>query len=252
MHCGAKRAARGLKSSVPMPVLRPVLVVPVLAGVIVAVVAVLLGNWQLRRAEEKRAIGARIAAFADAPAVDVASARGSTPPEWSYVRLRGHWHPAGVMYHDNRVHQHRPGYHVLMPLELADGSAVLVNRGWIAAGLDRTALPVVATPEGTVEIVGRVTVPESRPFSLDDRPRDGARWQWVDPAAYAEWSGMPVAGWVVQQTSEAADALVRDWRGPDLGEDTHRGYAVQWYSLAALAAALTGFHLFRSVRRHVA
>lgn len=231
---------------------RLIRVVPVIAGVVVAVLAVQLGNWQLRRADEKRAIGERIARHVDAPARDLGSARDPAPPEWSSVRLRGQWLADSAMYHDNRVHQRRPGYHLLMSLQLADGSAVLVNRGWIAAGMDRAVLPEVSTPTGPVELVGRVIVPEEDAFSLGDSPRDGARWQVVDPAAYGEWSGVEVPCWIVQQTSAAADALVREWHTPDLGEDTHRGYAVQWYSLAALAAALTGFYVFRSFRKHAA
>lgn len=231
---------------------RFVRIVPVLSGVLVAVVAVQLGNWQLRRADEKREIGERISRFADAPARPVDSAATESPPEFSSVRLQGQWLAEAVMYYDNRVHERRPGYHVLMPLRLSDGSSVLVNRGWVAAAADRSVLPSVVTPEGPVEVVGRVTVPEVDPFSLGDSPRDGPRWQFVDPAAYREWAGIDVPGWVVQQTSAAPDALVRVWSPPDLGEDTHRGYAVQWYSLAALAAALTGFHLFRSFRKHAA
>jgi surfeit locus 1 family protein len=226
--------------------------VPLLAGVLVAAIAVQLGNWQLRRAEEKREIGARIAQFSHAEAADLPSADTSVPPEWSRVALQGEWLPEAVMYHDNRVHERRPGYHVLMPLRLADGSSVLINRGWAAAGWDRAVLPEVLTPAGPVRIEGRVVVPEKNPFSLGDSPRDGARWQFVDPAAYAQWSGVKVATWVLQQSSAADDGLLREWPAPALGEDTHRGYALQWYSLAALAAALTGFYVLRSFRKHAA
>ena len=226
--------------------------VPLLAGVVVAVIAVQLGNWQLRRADEKRDIGARIARFSELPAERLLSVTQAPPHEWSRVALVGEWVGEAVMYHDNRVYERRPGYHVLMPLRLQDGSAVLVNRGWVAAGLDRTKLPELRTPAGNVEVAGRVVVPEHEPFSLGDSPRDGARWQLVDPAAYQQWSGLPVAPWVVQQTSDAGDGLIRDWPAPALGEDTHRGYAFQWYSLAALSIALTGFYVFRSFRKHAA
>ncbi|HWR87335.1 MAG TPA: hypothetical protein VN277_02820, partial [Acidiferrobacterales bacterium] len=46
---------------------------------------------------------------------------------------------------------------------------------------------------------------------------------------------------LVQQTSVADDALVREWERPDLGIDKHRGYALQWYALAALTAVLLAF-----------
>lgn len=226
--------------------------VPLIAGVVVAVVAMQLGNWQLGRAAQKRETAARISQFSQSQAESMSSARDAAPPEWSRVRLSGEWLVEAVMYHDNRVHERQPGYHVLMPLRLPDGSAVLINRGWVASGLDRTVLPAVVTPSGNIELTGRVIVPEHEPFSLGSDPRDGARWQFVDPAAYGEWSGVPVAAWVVQQTSASDDGLVRDWPAPALGEDTHRGYALQWFSLAALALALTGYYIFRSFRKHAA
>ena len=224
--------------------------VPVVAGVIVAVIAIQLGNWQLRRASEKHEISLRIAQFAGSPAERLASAHAPAPAEWSRVSVQGEWLEAAVMLHDNRVHERRPGYHVLMPLRLADGSAVLVNRGWVAAGLDRSEIPAVRTSTGVVEVSGRVMVPEHDPFSLGDSPRDGVRWQYIDPTAYAEWSGVSVPAWVIQQTSPEEDGLLREWPAPALGEDTHKGYALQWFSLAALAAALTGVYVFRSIRKH--
>lgn len=227
--------------------------VPLLAGVVVAIVAVQLGNWQLRRADEKREIGVRIEQHANAGPQMLASAvRGVQPPEWSRVVVRGHWLPEAAMYVDNRVLDRRPGYHVLMPLELADGSVVLINRGWAAAGPDRSVLPEVDTPSDKVEVAGRVVVPERDPFSLADQARDGQRWQFIDLEAYRAWSGVSPGDWVLQQNSEADDGLERRWADPDLGEDTHRGYALQWYSLAALAAALTGYYVFRSFRKNAA
>lgn len=225
--------------------------VPLIAGIVVAVIAVQLGNWQLRRADEKREIGASIAQFERGVPVAVSDA-GEMPPAWSRVSLCGEWIPDRTLYHDNRVHERQPGYHVLMPLRLDSGAVVLVNRGWIAAGPDRAVLPQVLIAAGPVELVGRVVVPEKDPFSLGDSPRDGARWQYIDTTAYSEWAGFPVAAWVVQQTSASADGLLRAWPAPDLGVDKHRGYAVQWYSLATLAAALTAFYLFRSFRKHAA
>lgn len=226
--------------------------IPLLAGLAVVVATVQLGNWQLRRAAEKQVIGERLEQHAaDAPA-QRESARGEAPLEWSRVALSGEWLPEAVLYLDNRSHEHRPGYHALMPLQLDDGSAVLINRGWVAAASSREVLPQLTTPAGTVHLEGRVEFPEEKPFSLTNEPREGLRWQYVDLDAYRDWSGVNVSSWVARQTSTAQDGLVRDWPAPDLGEDMHRGYALQWYSLAALATALSTYYVFRSIRKNAA
>jgi len=103
---------------------------------------------------------------------------------------------------------------------------------------------------------------------VDGQDAGGRRWQVLDPArlgrqpgiglppctgAPAEAAGAGcVAPWIVLQTSAAADGLVRDWPLPAAGIERHRGYAFQWYALAALAAVLTAGHVRRLIlrRRH--
>jgi cytochrome oxidase assembly protein ShyY1 len=50
--------------------------------------------------------------------------------------------------------------------------------------------------------------------------------------------GLSLQPFVIEQTSDAGDGLVRAWERPDTGVDRHRSYALQWYSFAALAAVL--------------
>jgi cytochrome oxidase assembly protein ShyY1 len=67
-------------------------------------------------------------------------------------------------------------------------------------------------------------------------------WQNLDFEAYERVSGRPVARFVVQQANDTGDGLRRTWPRPDAGVDKHRGYAFQWYALAALSAGLTLFY----------
>jgi surfeit locus 1 family protein len=230
---GLPRAARGWKLQA----------VPLMAGLVVSFIGVQLGNWQLRRAEEKTEVGKHVTELASRPIVPLA---GQAPAEWQRVSLAGEWLPHGAIFLDNRVHEGRSGYHVLAPLRLADGEVVLVNRGWIAAGTDRSRLPEVAGGEGAAMVEGVVRHPESRPFTLAREAGAGRLWQLLDLPAYRQAFGVPVAEFVVQQTSAEPDGLVRDWPRPDLGVDRHRGYAVQWYGLAATAAVMTGLYVLRT------
>jgi len=174
-----------------------------------------LGNWQWQRAEEKRAAAA-------------AQKR---------VALRGTFLAEYTVFLDNKLHRGRAGYHVVQPLRTASGEHVLVNRGWIAGGPSREALPTFATPAGEVRIEG---------IALDRFPRalqagagrEGRVWQNLDPGEFAAWSGLALAPYVVLQDSALEDGLVRDWPAPDEGADKNRAYALQWYSLAALAVIL--------------
>lgn len=220
---------------------------PLIAGVALALLTAQLGNWQLGRAAEKTALQARIESAA---ATDPVSPSASMQmAEWQPVRLHGEWSPAATIYLDNRVHRGRAGYEVLTPLRLeGDAGWVLVNRGWIAAGADRAVLPDAAPAAGSVNLAGIVRMPQVDPFTLAPEAAQGRVWQYLDMERYRALSGLAVRDWIVQQTSSAADGLQRDWPRPDAGIDRHRGYALQWYSLAGLSLVMTGVYVFRRLR----
>lgn len=208
-----------------------------------------LGNWQSGRASEKEALRVRLEALEREPPValgehTVAAAEIDLRP----VVARGHWVPERMVLLDNKVLRGVVGYHVLMPLRIDSSSMhVLVNRGWIAAKTQRTELPEVTTPAGRVEIQGMARIPTSRFLELSARTAEGRVWQNVTIERFNAWSNLELQPVLIQQTSQADDALVREWERPDLGIDKHRGYALQWYSLTALTAILLGVFSFRRV-----
>ena len=249
---------------------------PLLAGLLVIAVTVSLGNWQQRRALEKTELQATLDAAALRPAVAVAASapvgapRDGAGPGVSLgqrVLLEGEWLTSAGIFLDNRTYAGRAGYHMLTPLRLADGSGVvLVNRGWVATGADRTALPAISLVPGKFALEARVQFPEVNAFTLakSGQIEEGRVWQVLDLTRLAARAdvGVPLctvgsvtpaclAPWIALQTSDAEDGLVRDWPLPAAGIDRHRGYAFQWYSLAALAAALTAGHAWRLFSRRL-
>jgi cytochrome oxidase assembly protein ShyY1 len=105
---------------------------------------------------------------------------------------------------------------------------------------DRTELPRAPVSSGPLLIEG-VAVPHV-PRVLGLGTQGGTLrgiWQNLEFEAYERASGRKVARFVVQQTNDTGDGLRRVWLRPDAGVDKHRGYAFQWYSLAALIAGLT-------------
>lgn len=222
---------------------------PYVAGVLVCLLTVQLGLWQTRRAEEKSILGEHLAASERMPPVVVRGIAGID--EWKMVRLSGRWDAAKSILLDNRVQDGRPGYHVYTPLVTGTGELVLIKRGWVPTGSERTRLPAVRTPSGEVTVSGRVRFPETEPFTLSARAGDGRLWQYLDIPAYRAWSGLPVAAAIVEQTSASEDGLVRAWPRPELGVGRHRGYAVQWFALAALSAGLVGWFGWKRWRENV-
>ncbi len=226
----------------------------VTAGTVLAVAATLaLGRWQLSRAAQKEVLQGSMDAKASLPKLDgqmLASLADPTTLLHREVVLRGRWMRRHTVFLDNRQMNAKPGLYVVTPLQLEDGAAViLVQRGWVARNfLDRTVVPELATPTGTVEIVGRVVPPPSKLYELGAEQAGRIR-QNLDLARFRMETGLPLLAVSVQQIGPASEGLLREWPRVATGVEKHYGYAVQWFALSALIAIL--YVWFQFVRRFI-
>jgi surfeit locus 1 family protein len=180
-----------------------------------------LGEWQSRRAEEKRAAAAAL--------------------EKNRVSLRGVFRAELTVLLDNKIRGHRVGYEVITPLRI-DAEHVLVNRGWMEKGAE------LRTPAGEVRIEGVALERLPQALRLGEESKSRVR-QNLDVAAYAKETGLKLRPMVVEQHSDSGDGLLRDWPRPDAGAEKHAAYAFQWYSLAGLAVVLLVVLSFRKDER---
>ena len=234
--------------------------VVVAATVVVAVVTARLGLWQLDRAAQKQALQSAIDRQAGLPALhwtELASdAQRLETQRHRLVRLEGHWVPEATLFLDNRPMAGRPGFIVLTPLALADGTAVPVQRGWLPRDpVDRTrvqAPPLTASVP--VRLDGRMAGPPSRLYAFEEEEQGPIR-QNVDIENLAAQWRLKLRATSVQQISVASDdgqpdGLLREWPRPATGVAKHHGYAFQWFALSALSVGLfLWFQIIRPRRR---
>jgi cytochrome oxidase assembly protein ShyY1 len=223
--------------------------VPALLILLVMAVTIRLGFWQRDRAHQKEALQAQIDRYEHASPEPVGAAPIALPAiEYHRVRAVGRFMPERVVYLDNRPYQDRPGFYVVMPLALSGGGYVLVNRGWIPRNADvRTAIAPYRTPTGDVTIEGIARANASRAFELGEggSAAHQAIRQNLDIAAFAAETGLALQPFVIEQTSDDNDGLVRDWPAPTMGVERNYGYMFQWWGMAAAAL---GFGLYAARR----
>lgn len=225
-------------------------IVPHVFAALALAVFVSAGNWQYDRMRQKQELARQAAAAESAPPVALpAGVVDWAPWRFRVVEAVGRFDGPRQLLLDNRVYRGRVGYHVITPLITDDGRALLVNRGWVAAGATRAERPSVPPPQGEMRVRGRINIPTARYLELGTPgpPRDGV-WQNLDPSRIANLTGLPVLEVVLEQTEGVEDGLVRDWPRPDTVSDKHRGYMVQWYAFAAIAIGLWGWFTFRRQR----
>ncbi|MDN4053271.1 SURF1 family protein [Massilia sp. YIM B02763] len=231
-------------------------IVPFIATVALVVLGIVLGNWQARRAEEKTALQAHLLERGSAPPLRLGHvAIDPAAVEYRRVVATGRFVRDWPVYLDNRPlggHEGRSGFVLLMPFKIAaaDNTYVLVARGWFPrdpGAHDR--IPALPVPEGEQTIEGIAVPRPARVMQLGTAPplAPHAIVQNLEVADVARASGLAMLPFLVEQTGNPAyapDGLVRQWPAPALDVDRHRGYAFQWYALAAMACVffvMTGF-----------
>jgi cytochrome oxidase assembly protein ShyY1 len=210
-----------------------------------------LGCWQLARYHERVAANARVDAALRADPVPAAQVlqvgrAPATGAAWTRVRASGRYDVGHQILARDRSSADGIGFEVLTPLVLADGSAILVDRGWLAAGSTRSLPDVPAPPDGQVTLVGRVHLPESRsdpPVMLDER----LQVRRIDPGRLAAALPYPVAGGYLlldEPRDLAFSAIPADHQNAAM----NAGYVVQWWAFALLTVAGFGWAARREAR----
>ena len=225
--------------------------IPTVAAVLAVALFSWLGLWQLDRAGEKvRRLGTFEARANDAP-IQLDRRLSTMPTEadpdwWRYRRVEVAGDAVGSRQYllDNRTRNGVAGYHVHLPVLLAgDDRVVLVNRGWVETGPNRERRPDVSLDGSTPLVVsGLVDHPRRTPLLGDDGYADSS-WpkvvQRIDFDKTARDLGRPVLPFVVLMDPARPHGFVREWRPYlGIGPERHRGYAFQWFSLAATVAVV--------------
>jgi surfeit locus 1 family protein len=217
---------------------------------VLALVAAMVsaGIWQLSRRQEKRDRNDRVEARSALDPVDV---QGLAAPgdfdsagdlEFRRVTATGRYLADEEVLVRSRTMEGAPGSWVLTPLALDDGTAVVVNRGWIPNTGDLHAVPDESkAPVGPVEVSGLVRLTETRGrFG----PHDPATGQLTDLARadvarvdqQVDADVLPF--WVQMLEQVPTPDLFHNPApvpAPDMDEGPHLSYAVQWFIFTTVA-----------------
>jgi len=186
----------------------------IIAGLIAAL-CISAGVWQLGRLEQRRARNAVLKARLALPPLEVRPGLGADSARWRRVVATGVYDFSAERTWPGRSFEGTPGVALITPLRLTDGSAVLVDRGWVyspdAFHVDHNTYREPAT----ATVTGIALVP---PRGRGD----------VDVAGF-----LPFVIQVVGR--DPASGLPRRWPAPVFDNGPHLSYAIQWFSFALIA-----------------
>ena len=209
-----------------------------------------LGFWQLHRADEKRAILATYDARRHAPPVKLEDLQGP-PKRYQRISVNGRFLNDRAFLLDNRVYQGQPGFEVITPaVTAATGQVVFVDRGWIAGFEERSKLPAIPPVPGDQSVTGEVYTPDFETVPADEWASAG--WpkviQSLDVKRMAAALNRRAFGEILRLPPESPWSFRQIWQPINMPPSRHIGYAVQWFCMAVVLAALyiaTGFGWMR-------
>ncbi len=214
---------------------------PVTLGIVGLTILVSLGAWQVQRLEWKQGILVTIESrILDTP---VFVPNDYSPNEHNYlpVKVEGTIGPEVLLFLTSE-RLSGPGYRVISPL-VFDGRKILVDRGFVAAEQVGDL-----TNDGIVQITGNLHWPNEKDRWFTPEP-DGTLWFAREvPDMARELEAEPLMIVVRTRSKDVASITPMPVTTDGIPND-HLEYAVTWFSLALVWAAMSFFWFFSILRK---
>lgn len=212
-----------------------------------------LGFWQLSRAEEKVQLEQRLIARQHAPPVSLASVSDTGDAYLTGVYVEANLVPQAGKYLllDNQTHSGQVGYLAYQLMTNESHHNVLVERGFIAHQGSRSTLPTVSWLEQPLITTGRLYQRSLNPLSNELMPEvehSPIRIQNMNIDQLARLWGQKIAPYILQPQQEVWP-YPQPWQPVPMVSSKHYGYAFQWFAMAFALAVLSGWALYRALRR---
>jgi surfeit locus 1 family protein len=219
-----------------MPRSRSRRVTLVVIAVLVAATCVNLGLWQLRRLDERRALNAEILdRRSDSPLPIEDVARTAAVEPYRPATARGRYDVEHEVLVFGRTLDGEAGHHVVTPLLLPGGGAILVVRGWVPFAMQAAPVRAAAPPANEVRVEGSLAPDEGDGTVAPDADAIVRVLDVEGIASSLPYDVFPLPLQLAEQTPPQPGSLPIPVPVPELSEGPHLSYAIQWFSFALVA-----------------
>jgi cytochrome oxidase assembly protein ShyY1 len=229
---------------------------PILATLITFVAVVImfaLGMWQLQRAEEKnlRLLSIKKASQTEQISLQTALLNIDGMIDMP-INFDAQADVTRYFMLDNKIHNGRVGYQVLLPLKTSSG-LLLANLGWLPATNSRDVLPRVTLDGKQMPYTGVVSFPSDNAMVKETAVID-ENWpklvQQIDFAVIEAMYNARFLPLVVQLDDDPSSGFVRNWKAVVMAPEKHIAYGVQWFLLAFAAIVVFVIAQRKKIKRN--
>jgi surfeit locus 1 family protein len=204
--------------------------VPLIVTVIASFALITLGNWQLRRLDEKERFIANIENNIANPAIHLSE---SDTPLYSKVTLTGHFLPGknAYLYGRRSSAPEKDGYYLISAFAANNGETYLVSRGWIP----HSAKDKIDFTSETETIEGMTLPGERKNLFVPANDLMNHLWFTLDLDIAKSALSISETNFYIMQTKAETQLLgLTNLNTKNLSKvrNDHLEYAITWYSLA--------------------
>lgn len=225
--------------------------------IVVVLVCLRLGYWQIQRAEAKQQQLAHIA-----------NVQAQGVMQWLQVQeLPSDWNKTGIQatltgtidsdYYwllDNQVYQGQVGYDVLALFNPATSKKpLLINLGWVKAPASREQLPSIELPNRPITINVQLKQGKLSGFTLESTSSKPTNNRWpkrvqnIDLQLFTQQAQQPMVDFIGYRQGVGDELGIPHYQAVVMSPEKHYGYAVQWLLIAVACVVVA---VFASKRRN--
>ncbi|REL31111.1 SURF1 family protein [Thalassotalea euphylliae] len=227
----------------------------VLVTLLVFSALIKLGLWQSERAEQKEQRILRMEQLMGVEpkplhqvlnSINTLNAESLSDPALEETRnemlndqpvvLNGVFNDEVLLLLDNQTLNGQLGYRVYQVFYHQQQLPVLVNLGWVSGSRNRSELPIVEPITGHHQITGNIRVIEPNIVLAEqeyDQLAMPMRVQQIEVDKLSDVLGVQLQPFAIYLDSNEVIGYQKTWRPIVMPPSKHRGYAFQWFSLAA-------------------
>ncbi|GLP95954.1 SURF1-like protein [Paraferrimonas sedimenticola] len=211
-----------------------------------------LGFWQLSRFEAATQNLERLQAAQQAEPLDATKLWQQGDWQGYSVRLSGRLQNQSYWLLDNQVYDGKVGYRWLALLDVGYRQGVLLDLGFVEGDKARRTLPELPTLSVEQHIQGRLYRPHSNRFNAELAAEAGwpKRIQALQIDAIAAQSELELSPYLVQLKEIEALSLTPNYQAQVMPPQKHKGYAIQWFTMASVLAVVASIFGYRQWFAH--
>ncbi len=227
--------------------------IPLVFVTICIIILISLGNWQLRRLEQKEHFIKTIESNIARPAKPIESL-DNNPNHYSKISLSGHFlsNKNIYLYGRRTSSPEKDGYYLLSAFAATNGETYLVSRGWLPHSMKNKFDTNIKFDEQAIynqqQIIEAITLPdEKKNFFVPDNDNKNNIWFTLDLKLAADNIGITNTNFYIMQiNNQLLPEGIKPLTTTHLNKvrNDHLEYAITWYSLAACLFIMFIYYTF--------